>query len=266
MRRFAEEIRTQGYVLLPGYIDAGLLPALGAEFEALTESEAAIIDRTQSGNGTQVRALRSQLEETKRYPVLDKVISDPNIQTTVHEYFRSFYGDVMPPLSLHKQLEIEINRHVGVTNNSIWHFDRVPSLKCAIYIDAVDSDSGAMDVIPRTHAVTRRVALESLKVNADPLFIDNYYDDVESPEVATIVAPAGSIALFDTFCVHRGGRVSGPRVRRTIRLITWPPSMDRRYFDLSVEKERSLAGARRYHPFDRTGQQSKDPSLLFQDL
>jgi len=130
-----------GFLVLPGFLNS--IHKLVDEFNQLVCSEESVIDHQASNNGTQVRALRTSLPRT--YTALTDFLHDSRLLQILSLYFRS------APLEPHKQLEIEENRYLGGTNNSMWHFDRVPSLKCAIYLDDVDYENSPLEVVPRTH-------------------------------------------------------------------------------------------------------------------
>lgn len=255
-----------GYVAFPGYLDGQDIDAIAAEFERLVHDEKAVAPLP-SANGKHLIAHPRKLSR-ERYPALFSVLDDARLQKEIGDYFDALYGpgwedDAWP--GFHEQLQIEMNARAGYGSNSMWHFDHHSSVKCAIYIDAVDAGNGAMDVIPGSHRAARREVLRQLALDPEPLMLENGFDDLPDIKPTKLALPAGSVAIFDTLCIHRGGHVREEnRRRRTLRGVTWPPRLSRSYLTIEGPDVIDFSKIRLFHTGGgRTGRKTENPCLQF---
>jgi hypothetical protein len=251
-------------VVLPNLLSKHLLADLRVEFDRLRTPDPIVFNHCNYENGSLAVARSNEVRRSGRYPALCEIFANDYLGEVVAGYIGYFYRTPLP-IDLHAQIEIEANVRPGVTDNSIWHFDRVAAIKCMIYLSDVTSDAGAIQFIPGSHGATRTAAAAHLRINPDPLFIDNYCEGVNELKAVTISGPAGTIVVLDTCCIHRGGIVTGLNSRSVIRTVTWPPILNMSYLTLPTADQSALNGVRRFHPHDRAGQKVKDPLHLFRD-
>ena len=247
------------------------LRRLNVEFDELIGSETALKNGVLSGNGFQSRVpcadvLAARDVAGAKYKNLASLIGNDRLADLIKRYIQLFYDDAgsVEGIVLHEQIDLEVNKAAGKTNNSHWHFDRMPSIKCAVLLNDTGAVNGALSIIPGSHLVTRKVALSFLEKNPDPLFIDNFVEFDSSAEVesVTLAAPAGTVILFDTMVIHKGGELLGLGERRTIRMSTWPPVLSRSYLR-SISVDAAFPAFSTYHPHDRTGQRMQDRRHMF---
>ena len=276
LKTLTEQFFQQGFVLLPKPLPAAIINNLLHEFQNLlrgipdsgTRSNRIALRKHNSENGIQAHlptaALRQQPAISK---TLLSFLGSPLINQLIVSYLSRFYQNksYQGKAFLHDQIDLELNGKPGKTNNSMWHFDRVPSIKCSIYLHQVGPKDGPLHIIPGSHFLTRKLAYESLQKNPDPMHIDNYLKFTQEPPSTCLQVPAGTVVLFDTFAVHKGGEIIGSGHRTNIRTVTWPPILNQDYLSYPQEVKGPLDSLvfQRYHPFDRQGQYVKDPRHVY---
>ncbi|UUX51862.1 phytanoyl-CoA dioxygenase family protein [Nisaea acidiphila] len=256
-----------GFVCFDGVIPPSELEGMEREFDRLV-SEGSFLSDQRFENGYCVSVAGAYVQaRAQELPQLSAFLSDPSLHQLMTAYFLSFYSqpEQLPAPIFHQQLDLEENVRAGSTSNSDWHFDRSPSLKCAVFFNDIGPNCGPFSVVPKTHFQTRERAHRQLEKNPDPLFVDNYVKFKAAPERTTFVVGPGSVVVFDTFLIHQGGGVTGDGRRKTMRTVTWPPILNHDYLhparfapDRSDDMDFET-----YFPRDRTGQSIKNPQHLY---
>lgn len=256
-----------GFVVLDGLFDGSSVNEISNDFDAIVGSGGYLIEhRFENGFAVGVRG-PDILRQRSRFRGFGALMSERRIRDLVTGYFARFYGsaDVVQRAILHEQMDLEENSRPGGTNNSHWHFDRTPSVKCAVFLNDIELSCGPFQAIAGSHRWTRPLSLSQLRTNPDPIFVDNYVTFATEPEWTSFTLRAGSVVVFDTFIVHRGGGVSGDGYRKTIRMVTWPPLMNSAYLTMpeDVGMGAPPPAFETDHPYDRTGQSTRDARHLF---
>ena len=142
-----------------------------------------------------------------------------------------------------------LNRHLILTYDFRaadqilpYHFDEMRSLKFYLYVDDAGADGGPFEIIPGTHHGGRFIRMSEWhrvgKYNEIKSWVlEQYPEDylyavfgrfkgLLKLESVTLDGAAGTLIIFDTDGLHRGGKFSGERHRRVIRGSTytglWP--------------------------------------------
>lgn len=233
-----------GYVALPLYFSVERIERLREEFDALHARPPSTLERVTCLNGVQIRLRRHDLDDPRQpRPAFRAFAEDPFLRATVTAYFQQFEAPVPRASEICTKFEVELNERPGASNSSDWHFDRVPSVKASVYLDDTDEEGGALQVVPGSHALSRKIALDALTRDPNPLHLANYFHDTPQLQGITLGGGRGTLLIFDTYCIHRGGQLAPHRRRRNIRGITWARPLTPGYFRMSprgapLERER----------------------------
>jgi Phytanoyl-CoA dioxygenase (PhyH) len=256
-----------GFVVLDGSTEiTANVTDIEREFDALVAEPSLIRHEFENGFCTAIGA-STVTEKASRFPALAKFLGDGRIRQVIKGYLGRFLSDrqLVEATVPHEQLDLEVNSRPGSTDNSKWHFDRMPAIKTCLFLTDVSHEPDAFALVRGSHFVARDRVLGSLRTNPDPLFVDNYVD-FHSPitPVSFCIRP-GTIILFDTLTMHRGGMIRTAAVRKTIRTVTWPPCLSTEYLTWQLPDDEALPNLSftTSHPFDRTGQKMEDPRHLF---
>ena len=76
------------------------------------------------------------------------------------------------------------------------------------------------------------IALAALERDPNPLHLVNYFADGAPLQGQVLAGRRGTLIIFDTFCIHRGGELAPGASRRNLRGITWARPLTRGYFEL----------------------------------
>lgn len=132
----------------------------------------------------------------------------------------------------------------GIGPQSWAHFDRLQRFKFFLYLTDVEEDCGAFHADPGSHKITK----ELRKADPNPGRVDrwrfgrhfgdkgicgekdhqdgaingsqNHYPDIEY-NLTPITGPAGTLIVFDSDVIHKGGAVSPGRSRLVVRGHSW---------------------------------------------
>ena len=182
--RQRDELRRKGYTLLPGVIDAGWLAALRERFEELVAAEGAVA-------GLEVHqesGARRLADLVNKGSVFDGVWSHPLLLAAAHSVIAAPFHlgslnarDALPGEGL-QALHQDGKRDVPAPRygcNSVW------------MLDDFTADNGCTRMVPGTYT------------SAHPADV---LDDPRAPhpDQELITAPAGSVAVFNSYTWHGG--------------------------------------------------------------
>lgn len=159
-----------------------------------------------------------QKEELSHYPSLEKLFNSKFMESLCTRYLGPG-SEANSTVVLTQEFKYTGER----ARNGDLHFDRLHSLKFFFYITDVDRNNGAFHAVPGSHLKTRALREKEWNRTGD-------YDDLKNrpaldyPELALterdavpVEAPAGSLIVFDTDCLHFGGFVHDERSRIVLR-------------------------------------------------
>ncbi|HTV28369.1 MAG TPA: phytanoyl-CoA dioxygenase family protein [Xanthobacteraceae bacterium] len=263
-----EAFYRSGYLQLDGIVRASDVRRILNEFHDILDRDHPCFGRDKYGSSNIVTARPAEMAAAGlHYPALAAFLQDPRLKSIILGYLSRFFTNPrdLDHYDINEQIEVEHNDCVGDGNSGIWHFDRVPSVKCALFLVPTRREFGALEVIPESHFAARQHALHFLERNPDPLFIDNHVEFQSQPEIKSLEVEAGTVVLFDTFVIHRGGNVTAHGERKVIRAVTWPPALTRNYLGATMasQSQPEDAAYRLFFPFDRSGQGISDPRHRF---
>jgi Phytanoyl-CoA dioxygenase (PhyH) len=266
-REWVDSFYRTGFVVIDeGGETAGELANIEREFDTLVGEPSLVHHEYENGFYTAVSG-STVMGQTARFPALSRFLGDQRIQQVIKGYLERFLPDrrLVEKTILHEQLDLEVNSRPGSTDNSVWHFDRMPSIKTCLFLTDVSEEPDAFLVVPGSHFVVRDRFLNFLRTNPDPLFVDNRIDFHAPVTPVSFRIRPGMIVLFDTLTMHRGGVIRSERVRKAIRTVTWPPRLSTEYFTWTSPDDEAVPSLNftTSYPFDRTGQKMQDPRFLF---
>ena len=196
------------------------------------------------------------------FPAIKALSKTSLLSNIVTQFFRYWLdNNNIENIRYFNKVEIEHNYKMGPSNNSIWHFDRIPAIKFQIYLNDVSNNNGSFKLQPGSHIKTRRYALNELRNDPNPLRLRNYLKcDIENSnfDVISVEAPKGSLIIFDTMCLHLGGNLKAG-FRKTVRLTANTPSLSSKYFrGPEITKFDDF-----FHPYNHVNALDVNPKYLF---
>lgn len=111
-----------------------------------------------------------------------------------------------------------------LARNGWLHFDRIWCLKFFIYLTDVDKSCGAFNCSPKSRELGERLRNESWKVNNHSQAHIKNRIELDYPELLEKYKPepvegkAGTLIVFDTNTLHKGGQVEEGNERLVVRL------------------------------------------------
>jgi hypothetical protein len=121
------------------------------------------------------------------------------------------------------------------------HFDALRSLKLMVYLMDTDERNGAFRYCPGSLHENRRLREDFLGRGGYIKDLPNVAAPTEAIELRSIVAPAGSLIVFDTEGFHAGGRLAAGAERKVLRATSFfpgQPSIGPRRFTLDWARVR----------------------------
>lgn len=247
-----------GFVALPALVTGAALREAVQEFDRLIRNGSGNpTDFQESGNGPRYEVQTAAI--AAMYPTIVQIMCGGVVGGIVSGYLSRFHPG-LPKSPVGTQMTFEHNDRPGSTGNSAWHFDRAPSVKASLYLGEVDQDSGALQVVPRSHGATRAFALRHLECDPDTLHMPANRAEIV-PGGISLGGPAGMVVIFDTYTFHRGGAVTSGE-RKVVRATTWPARIDRAYHRLKAPGDFTLDGIDLLSS-GVTHQNTQNPALLF---
>lgn len=198
-----------GVVVVRGYATSPWLADLSREHQLAFDVGGRGISRVQYRRGMDSRALRIRADQlVTSLPAIQRFMADSRI----HRIGGYYLG---PGARVNEAAYLTLDRPNEKPVTAL-HYDRIHALKAFLYLTNADRASGALEVVPGSHVRGRDQRLTHLRLGVpiEELPITVGHDD-EQP--AAIEGPAGTLTIFDTDCLHRGGVIEEPNVRRVLR-------------------------------------------------
>jgi ectoine hydroxylase-related dioxygenase (phytanoyl-CoA dioxygenase family) len=219
-----EALDRDGYVVLPGVIDADWLARLRAAFESGCEKDGSTAVVKESGT----RHLNNLVN---RDPVFEGVYTHPRVLAAVHHILRDAFrvGQIggRDPLPGYGQQGL----HADWTVRSKGEPFRIVT---AIWLlDDFTGENGATRVVPGTHQLLKQPP----KSFADPAS--------RHPDQRLIVAKAGSVLVFNGHLWHSGTANKSSRSRRVLQC-SFVGRDEVRFTRIKVDAPERLSPAARY--------------------
>ena len=120
----------------------------------------------------------------------------------------------------------------GIAANGWAHFDQLQRFKFFLYLSDVDNECGPLCVAPGTHKMGKKLRLKNCKKHR----FGRYYGDPgickkwEKPqnhhpnikyELCALNGSAGTLIIFDSDVIHKGGTVNKGKRRLVVRGHSW---------------------------------------------
>ena len=210
-------LSTHGVALLPKWLDDYTIKKLRTEFDSILSS-VKTGNKSSAVNPGRFKALkRRDIEHT--YPVSYDIFSCQYFTDVSNEYIGQKFS---------------LNDDIFVTDHSAdereilpLHYDRLWCLKFYIYLKDTQESDGAFTVLPGSHHRARK-RRESLLCRGMPAVdLPNKLDFQDATNALPIEAPAGSLIIFNTDTLHKGGTVAPGGQRLVMRGHTHKSSPDK---------------------------------------
>jgi ectoine hydroxylase-related dioxygenase (phytanoyl-CoA dioxygenase family) len=100
-----------------------------------------------------------------------------------------------------------------------WHRDiHIRTLKCMIYLNDVDETNGAFQILEGSHRMNNLVHdTKSMHLERFQTRLEDRHDHImmkNKERVRTLTGKAGTMAIFDISCIHRGSPITNPSGNR----------------------------------------------------
>ncbi|MGA7312394.1 MAG: phytanoyl-CoA dioxygenase family protein [Silvibacterium sp.] len=231
-----------GVALLPEFIDE-VSELQGESQQALQAFE---IDRRQtaSSDRPQEKNLSPDLSETKTGCQL-KLTNNRQFRESYPAMARVFRCEFMREVAdLVLGTPNSLNRHVVLTHDFRpadetfpFHFDEMNALKFYIYLTNAGTGTATLEVIPGTQAEGRFIRMSewhrvddfrAIRNRVFDEFSEEYFYNVfrrfkavVRMDAVALGGPPGTLVIFNTDCLHRGGPLSSGEQRMVIRGSTY---------------------------------------------
>lgn len=211
-----ESIRRDGVVLLEEFVQRD-----GKDLKRIQNEVKEIFDRTQESDYKFGKAVRlGGWQQQGKTPGIYEFFSDARQHEIVFEYLKTSFEFNFDIFATH-----DYRNDKGTETNGFLHFDKLWRFKFFLYLTDVESEEcGAFSCVYGSHIRgrhMRRVAWQELQNRYENYNLIKNKIDVDYPEekyqITPILAPAGSLIIFDTDCFHKGGNVSQGKERVIIR-------------------------------------------------
>lgn len=203
-------LRTYGLIVLDSWATGERLERLLAEHQRVFAgdvTDACDLDYYRPGVGSRaVRVVTKQIRDLlpATYEFLTNV--------ALSEVIAAYLG---PAVSINHAayMTLDVAHATPVT---ALHYDRKPAVKAFLCITAANAACGAPAFVPGSHKHGRAVRQAHLDsgISESELPITSEH---ENWTAVPMDSPAGSLVIFDTDCLHMGGRVMHGQTRRVLR-------------------------------------------------
>lgn len=249
-----------GYVVIENYVSSNDLALLKSEFEIVIKNKQV----TEKSMNSIQHSIRSKELKKNIFPSLYNIVRDDALISISNEFFAYWYSDYYNKVNEFEKIDFEKNFFLGQSNNSKYHFDRIPGLKVQIYLNDVTKNNGAMGIIRNSQYNCRYLVKQMLNENNNPLYLKNYINlDHKINEENIIEAKAGSAIIFDTMTLHKGGEILKGS-RDTIRLVNYIPYLNEKYLDIKNNNtDPNIRIDDFYHPFNHEDKTKINPRFIY---
>ena len=205
-----EEVSIRGYTVIEGVLTPD-------ELSGWRERIDRVYARQEAEMGRETLASINELDAARAPLLYDPEFLRPASHTVVLEVVRRFLGDWFI-LNLQNAV---INRPTGAHHQGAWHRDLpyqnfIISNPLAInalwVIDPFSAETGGTAVLPFSHKLDL--------VPSDTYIRNNLVD---------VMAPAGSVVVFDSMLIHRAGTNRSSSVRRALNHLYTTPILKQQY-------------------------------------
>ena len=254
-----KELEAQGFCTFKNYFSKNTITKMEGEFDKIIKQYQ---HEAKSKNGV-IKSIKLKELEAEGYSALPEAMCDGRLISVVNGFYEKVYDSKFTVEPFDK-VDLEFNDEVGKSINSGLHYDRIPSLKCQIYLNDVAINNGAMVVLPKSQADARQIALAMLEKNPNPLYLKNFWKK-EPQKLAVLSGSSGTPTIFDTMVLHKGGEIKTGK-RKTLRMVKWPPKLNKQYYMFGVKKNSKFQADDFYHPKSAENKNQVNPRFLYSDL
>ncbi len=215
-------VRRHGAAVVPGFVGREDLLALDAEFEAVLEDrDERYVYRIGYAAGRAVSLVNNDAFAA-RYPAINAMFNrDPLVSLA-----RRYVG--VPCLPNYEIYATQETNPAAVVAPK--HFDKLWTLKYMLYLGDVGPDDAPFGVVPgsmRANRETFRRIFEEAGIDRLSMADERYQNMANNDpgpvdDVVPIVAPAGTLIVFDTDTYHYAPAVAPGHERRILRAHSGP--------------------------------------------
>jgi hypothetical protein len=199
-------LKEHGMCVISGWLNGKEIEVLRAEHEKALNAGSAP-DEDGAFNAGRINRLKRAKSE-RDYPAIHRLFSD----VFFDEVSRGYIG---APFDLND--EIFVTDH-GPDKRQILplHYDRLWCLKFYVYLKDTTAGDGAFEALPGSHRVARRRREHLLSRGMRAQQLPNR-SDADNLESIPIEGKAGTLIVFDTDTLHKGGTVAEGGRRLVLR-------------------------------------------------
>jgi len=219
--KILEDVQKNGYSLIPGFFSQ-------VEVNSLKEKLLHLYSQCKTGDQIDLPGLitpdsYSIGKSMRVYPSLYPCFSefqrfrDPELVELSEEFFGGCSQKGLQVFSSYEYLTEQEAKHLP--RNSYMHIDPYHALKFSTYLCDVTAENGALQVIPGTVCIGKRIrdenTVESLLTSDMYTFEKSkYYSSELESKRMFIEAKAGDLLVLDTDIIHCGGLLQKPGLER----------------------------------------------------
>lgn len=206
-------IRQEGIAILPSFLNEIELAEILPEFEKCLVNEPP--SKYPFGRATRLTNYEARIAE---YPHVVECFSKPIFQILTNLFYDEDFI-----FNHYIYFTHETRTDIGMGGNGYLHFDRNHSFKIFFYLTDCDAGNGALSCVPGSCPIGKSLRqkgwekFENYDRIPNRILIDHPDLGYSNDSAVPIVAPKGTLILFDTDLFHRGGMVSPGRERKIIR-------------------------------------------------
>lgn len=241
-------LRRHGAAVLPEFLSADQLPALLDEFSAaLDDDDEEYVYRIDYAAGRAVSLLTTG-QFSERYKRINAFFGQEALVDFAHRYVGT---PCLPNYEIYATNET--NPEVTVAPK---HFDKLWTLKYMLYLEDVGPGNAPFGVVPGSMNDSRGIFRSIFEDNgisrlstSDDLYQSMANNDPGPvDDVIPIIAPAGTLIVFDTDTYHFSPAVQEGCERKILRSHTGPSVV---YTQIAKHSRQWWRGEKRYTQFDR---------------
>ena len=194
-----DRLTSHGIAVLPGYFSHDHVKRIRDECARLERDRSSGIVEREYHCGSSLLVDRRKWN-AQAYPVIDNVLDLPLLEAIASRYFNQ-------RAAFNYQFLVTRETASGVPITEL-HYDRLVTLKFFIYLLDTDRKNGAFECVPGTHKSV--AATRAYYVNRGVRLVDlpNFALPPSLGSSIPIEGEAGTMLIFTTDVIHRGGVVS----------------------------------------------------------